>query len=160
MMRYRLLGFLRYQNMPIKIRSQALWDYLSRSGVLATGDDEAIRAAKKEWRRLQKKLWKRKNDEVVRELRPRFTVEEMVRLKSHAKRFGLTPTIYLKKTALSAIEGNDILPDKSRLYSVLQGISMAINKTEHFQTNVSIQSARELLLRSESLLTNYLNSNQ
>lgn len=146
--------------MAIRIRSQALWDYLNRSGALATGDDDTIRAAKREWRRIQKKLWKRKNAKVVRELRPRFTIAEMAKLKDHARQFGLTPTVYLKKTALSTLEKTNIIPDKAKLHIVLQGISMAINKIKQYKADINLEPTQELLLRSESLLTDYLNSNQ
>lgn len=141
------------------IRSKALWAYLSSAGVLDKTKEE-IQRAKEEYRRIQKREWKRKNDKVVKELRPRFTHAELEGIKLYAKPFGLTPTVYFKKLVLASLEKTHIVPEREQLLQVLRDIGLAYNKTEKYKHIAVIVAMRENLAHAELSLINYLTNHK
>lgn len=141
------------------VRSKALWAYLSSAGVLDKTEEE-IQRAKQEYRRIQKREWKRKNDKVIKELRPRFTHAELEEIKLYAKPFGLTPTVYFRKLALASLQNTHIVPEREQLLQVLQDIGLAYNKTEKYKHVAVIAAMREYLTNAELTLINYLTNHK
>lgn len=135
----------------MKIRSKALWQYLSETGAL-NGTVEEIATAKKKYRQNYKRTWKQ--NRIIRkiELRPGFTDREFKELAIRAQAVGLTPTALVREHVLSYLQNSELIPNRNRLLKVLQLISMAIINSADYRTQ------QALLQEAERLLLSYLKS--
>ncbi len=141
----------------MKFRSKALWQYLNDTGALQ-GSQEDIERAKRNYRREYKRKWRQ--DKVIKpiELRPGFTAREYKELKIAAKMVGLTPTIFIKQSALASAGVGKAIPEKAKLLSVLQLVSMvsiAVFKAKHGRAT-DIQTVASSIEQAEKILLEYL----
>jgi hypothetical protein len=134
----------------MNIRSKQLLIYLLENNI-DFQDMEALTLAKKEYRKLYKKRWK-KHAKRNRELRPCFTEYEFQELCKRANLFGLPPTSYVRELILTNQENRELISNRSALLQALQGISMALMVARK-EGNEEIKA---LLEQSEYTLIVYL----
>ncbi len=135
-----------------KVRSKALWKFLFEKGVIPNGTEEEITEAKKEYRRLYKKAWKRSRKK-QKEIRPSFTIKEYQAIQQVAEKAGLKPTTLARQLLLSHSEGNAFIPNRDILLQVLQNISIV---AIHLVTQFPKEDYTILIEKAEQLLLNYL----
>lgn len=93
---------------------ESLRDYLNRSGVLATGDRAAIAAAKREYRRVYMRRYKRERRNRLREVVLSLDNGEYNRLARFAKRNGYSVPKFLLHLAETHMEGTPIIQHPDR----------------------------------------------
>ena len=135
----------------MKIRRNALYQYLLKSGVLH-GTEEAIALAKQEYRKIYKRQWKlRKRPR--KEIRIEFTLKEFGNIKAKALESGSTHTAYARAVILSSIGSAPQIPHKQTLLKVLQIISIAAIASAR---NIPSWQLSEQLTQAENMLLGYL----
>jgi len=135
----------------MKIRSKALWQYLSDTGAL-NGTEEDIAKAKAEYRKVYKRIWKRNNQMPRKEMRPCFTLKEYHELQILAKNAGMNPTSFFKQQVLSAFCISESKQERSKLLEALHHISVCsigLDKSNIGTTDLqfNIRKVEELLLQ-------------
>ncbi|MFN8288987.1 MAG: hypothetical protein U0U70_01900 [Chitinophagaceae bacterium] len=83
-----------------------LYTYLSDTGVLHTGNDEAIKQAKQEYWRQYRKQWKKNKRQQSKKYVLLFSFQEARVITKKAVARQLRPAQYIKQTALT---GNDVI---------------------------------------------------
>ena len=136
----------------MKVRSNALWQYLADSGAL-NGSDEDIFKAKLEYRKIYKREWKKRQKLPKKELRPIFTLKEYQHIRLKAAELKLNATAYLKAIALASVEGRYSIENKEILQKVLQLLSMSVIALKHNHNKYLIE---EQLEQAEKLLLEYV----
>jgi len=125
-------------------RSKALKQFLSEHGAV-TGTPEA-KALTREYRRIYKRLWKQKQLTLKIELRPSFTKMEFYDIKIAAGFTGLSPTAFVKESALAAISHAQIVPHKDTLLKVHQLVGLSLFQTlKHHQSYSNLSDAERIL---------------
>lgn len=134
----------------MNIKSPKLREYLANKGFLNDQNDdlEGVLKAKRDFIRENKKQWKRQS-QPLKELRPSFTIEQMISLKTSASKQGLKPTSYVKRLALEAI-GVPQAPNKEVLIQALQNLTRVVTDPN--------TTFNPLLIEAEKLLKEYVNS--
>lgn len=145
--------------MTKKIRSENLYRHLLQKGVLFA-PDEVIKEEKRIYRKLYKRNWKRNQLKEKPELRPSFTKSERKIIENAAKNRGLTPTAFVRQSAIAQAENKAVIANKEMLMLILQKVSMAgilvAGKKATHLFGSELIDADKLLLDSESLLMEYL----
>jgi len=134
----------------MKTRSKALCNYLSEAGVL-NGTPEQIAYAKRCYRKLYKRNWKR-DKKPGKEIRIEFTVQQFARIKDKSRTQGMKHTTYARNAILFAANDTDNAISPDQLLQVLQLVSMAaIGALKQNRTCAELpdllQQAEQLLLR-------------
>lgn len=109
----------------MKIRSKALYTYLSDAGVL-NGTPEQISYAKHCYRKLYKKNWKLQK-RPRKELRIEFTLKQYLTITAAAIAIHLRPTTYARQILLAAADTRALAISKDEVLAVLQLVSMSYN---------------------------------
>ena len=141
----------------MKFRSKALWQYLNDTGALQ-GTPEDIERAKRSYRREYKRKWRQNKIIKPIELRPGFTAKEYRELKIAAKMAGMTPTIFIKRSALASLGMAKAIPEKIKLLTALQLVSMAsiaIFKAKHGRA-IDMETVANSIEQAEKVLLEYL----
>lgn len=109
-----------------------LWQYLNSTGVLESGNEEAIMAVKRSYRKKYLLEYKRKQ----RNEKPGFTVMlsrengEYYNIFNAAKRHSMPVTTFLKKATLAYLSQRFIVPDRRQLSEVEQLLSECLNEIQ------------------------------
>jgi hypothetical protein len=133
----------------MKIRSNALYQYLLEADVL-NGSQEAIARAKQDYRKRYKRQWKQQAQQ-QKEIRFSITVKQFAAIKAKAQASALGHTTYARNVVLAAID-QAVAPNDT-LLAVLQSISMAAIAIEQGK---QIQSVYEMVRKAELTLLQYL----
>jgi hypothetical protein len=130
----------------MKIRSKALFIYLSEAGVL-NGTPEQIANAKKCYRTLYKKNWKQQK-RPRKELRIEMTLKQHAAVTAAAYTSKLKPTSYARQIILHAANAGACPISKDEVLGVLQSVSIAYNalQTGLVQLALSYTSKAEIQL--------------
>lgn len=137
---------------------ESLRDYLNRCGVLATGDREAIAAAKREYRRAYMRRYKRERRSRLREVVLSLDGGEYAKLAKFAKRHGYSVPKFLLHLAETYIEGTPVTqhPDHfNDLHLLLAKIhSEVVYMADNVKGNVSgeLDRLKERILEIEWVL--------
>lgn len=124
-----------------KRTSKAMWDYLEASGALASGSDEAIKAAKQAYRKQYLLDFKRKQRKSKAEYAVTFSKSngEHHRIQHGARRHGMTVTAFVRKAALAYLDRTYLVPNGQQiarleqlLADCLNEIKAVVNKKEKF----------------------------
>jgi len=138
-----------------KIQSQKLYDFLKERGVLDKGK-AAIEAEKRNYRRIYKNNYAKKQRKNQREIRFHLTKAEFKHIQSVCDTANkVTPTGLAKELLLTAGHTGTFIPDKKRLLGVLKQLGLAINQLRWGKRN---NQAVTKLLQAEQELLDYLNS--
>jgi hypothetical protein len=130
------------------MRSKALWKYLSDAGVL-DGSEEEIQTAKKAYRRMYKREWKRKQQIPKKEIRPLFTLREYADIMRKAKDKDKSPTAYGKQLILASLDIHSPIQDRAVLLEILSHISMsviALSRGDTSNLQFHLEAAERMLL--------------
>lgn len=133
----------------MKIRSQALYQFLRQRAVL-DGPADAIARAKAEYRKLYKRQWKERRH-TGREIRIQFTARQFEAIRSQAARCGFRHTPYARKAVLAYLEsGIAPLPEEAllRALQLLGMASIALSKEATVSAEITsrLSEAERLLL--------------
>jgi len=115
-----------------KKQEGGMWDYLDSTGVLEWGNDDAIKKAKKEYRKIYFTKQKRKQRSVKREFTLRFSKEngEFLRIAHEAKQHNLKITEFLKSAVMAYINQSFVVPDHWQLAELEQILSQCLNEIQ------------------------------
>ena len=144
----------------MRIRSKALWQYLSDTGAL-NGYDEDIAKAKAEYRRIYKRTWKRKQQLPKKELRIVITPKEYGLLKLSACDAGYkSPTAFVRQYILNAHISAPTIPNKELLFQVSKYIGSAVILLFQNRAQQNILLIKEYISKADALLLQYLKENR
>ena len=113
-----------------KRTSKQLWDYLEASGALATGSDQAIKAAKHAYRKQYLLDFKRKQ----RKSKAEYTVTysknngEHSRIRHGARKHGMTVTAFVRKAALAYLDRTYLVPNAQQIAQLEQLLADCLNE--------------------------------
>lgn len=138
----------------MKICSKKLYEFLLLSDVLH-GTKEDIAQAKREYRRIYKRQWKKRRL-LKKEVRIEFTLREYGDIKVRAFELGVSQTAYARAVVLSSIGSSNLIPHKDKLLKILQLISMSA--IESAKNNIPPWQLPEQLGQAEQMLLGYLNN--
>jgi len=111
-------------------KSNALWDYLDHSGILANGTDAEIKAVKGEYRKKYFLNYKRS----MRKEKPEYTIclskknGEYERITEAARRHKRTVTSFIKHAALAYIEQRFLVPNQFQIAELEIILSDCLNE--------------------------------
>lgn len=137
----------------MKIRSKALWQFISDTGAL-NGSEEDIAKAKAEYRKIYKRNWKRNRQIPQREMRPCFTLKEYREIWLKANEAGMNPTSFFKEQVLCILTNTISKKDREMLLQVLQCISVCSIGLE--KSNIDLTELQFNISKAEELLIQYL----
>ena len=133
----------------MKIRSKALFAYLSEVGVL-NGTPEQIAYAKLQYRKRYKQNWKQQK-QPHKELRIELALKQFNAIKTKAEQMAIGHTTYARNIVLASIDEPTTPPDT--LLVVLQAVSMAAIAIEQGKP---VHAVHELVRKAEITLLQYL----
>ena len=116
-----------------KTNKSEMWLYLDALGVLATGSEEEIKAAKKVYRKNYLLKYKQRQ----RSTKPEFTVPlskdkgEYSIIYAEAKRHSMTIGAFLKTAALAYINKTYVVPDRLQLAELEQLLAGCLNEIQN-----------------------------
>ena len=123
--------------------NSGLWQYLSETGCLERGNENEIKQAKAEYRKLYNKTHKREKRRAGLEISICLTKDERLHLEREAKRHGQKLPTFIRQTSLSYIKQVYIVVDRKivthlqqMLFQCVQDIQI-IAKQKHFFTSQS-----------------------
>ncbi len=108
-----------HQTMP------SLIEYLDQSGVLELGDELAIKAAKKAYRKNYQRAYKRHQRNRRKEYQIQLSKEENKRISEAAKKHHLSPSKFIKKAALAYLQNEYVIPDNEQIAQLEYLLSVA-----------------------------------
>lgn len=132
-------------------KDRSLQVYLQKH--VATNPRE-IRRLKREWRRRYQSQWQKEKRKSQNEIRFSVTKEEYLSIKSQSSNEQTTPTQWSKEIVIATAHQSRSIPDKQKLFEVLQKIGLAINRLMENQSS----EVKPFLLEAEATLEDYLNS--
>ena len=109
-----------------------MWEYLDSTGVLEWGNDEAIKKAKKAYRKIYFTKQKRKQRAVKREFTIRFSKEngEFIKIAHEAKQHNLKITEFLKSAVMAYINQSFVVPDHWQVAELELLLSQCLNEIQ------------------------------
>ena len=113
-----------------KKNNSGLWQYLDSSGVLESGNDEQIKTAKKQYRKLYYSTHKKQ----CRQRRHEFTIGftkrngEYQRIIAGANKHHLKPSVFIRKASLAYLEMKFLVPDERIIVHLEQLLSDCLNE--------------------------------
>jgi hypothetical protein len=114
-----------------KVKNSLLWKHLEQKGVLATGDENAIKAAKKEYWKEYDKARKQKNrKEQKREIVLAFPADEINHIRFTAKAKGHTIHDYIRACVKADMSQMTVIPHRSILAEIMQVLNQCNNQLE------------------------------
>lgn len=109
-----------------------IYEYLDKSGVLDSGNDEEIKVARKEYWRKYRADWRKQKRKEQSEFTISFTKKEMRILNPAVQKHKISTTVFIKQATLAYIQlqfvivdptsVNDIRGLLTRNYTILQNI--------------------------------------
>ena len=102
-----------------------LQSYLEETGVLVSGSEEDIQAAKQEYKKRYQAEYRRKRRTTHPETTVRLTKEEWDRFSEEAKRHHLTLPKFIRQSALAYLNQTYLVPDKQAVARIEQLLSLA-----------------------------------
>ncbi len=135
----------------MKTRSNELYAYLQKAGVLH-GPEEDIAQAKREYRRIYKQQWKQQK-KPKKEIRIEFTLKEFVVIKQRAMEFHMPHTTYARTVILQSVHSKVHIPNIQVLLEILQIIGTA--SIASFRNAPSRQLSQQLI-EAEDMLLHYI----
>ncbi|NVN95462.1 MAG: hypothetical protein HXX18_09295 [Bacteroidetes bacterium] len=115
-----------------KKHQSGMWEYLDSTGVLEWGNDEAIKKAKKAYRKIYFTKQKRKQRAVKREFTIRFSKEngEFIKIAHEAKQHNLKITEFLKSAVMAYINQTFVIPDHWQVAELELLLSQCLNEIQ------------------------------
>jgi hypothetical protein len=109
-----------------------MWEYIDSTGVLEWGNDEAIKKAKKAYRKKYFTKQKRKQRAVKREFTIRFSKEngEFIKIAHEAKQHNLKISEFLKSAVMAYIKQSFVVPDHWQVAELEQLLSQCLNEIQ------------------------------
>jgi hypothetical protein len=133
--------------------SGGLYKFLDRSGVLVSGDDTAIKAAKREYWRLYKKNWRMNQKTINKAFTVVLSIEDYEWLGASAKAHKRTINNFLKQAAICYLQQKYLVPDiilvkeiQGLLIKIYTGIQKMLdeNLLEFKETRVLLDRVAEI----------------
>lgn len=112
-----------------------LYSYLEGTGVLETGNSQAIASAKKEYWKLYKRTWRKARRQSSISYTVLYTKHEAGQVQKNAKKYRTSPTNYIKQAAL---HGSHI-PDNQTIGQIREMFFKYHDTVEHSIGNGGIQ---------------------
>lgn len=97
-----------------------LWQFLNRTGVLERGDKLEIENAKKEYRKIYLREYKRKHRQARKEYLISYTSEEAKAIQKSASEHRISESQWIKRAAQAYSEQTFLVPDQEVLQKILQ----------------------------------------
>lgn len=144
---------------------QTLQEYLFESGILETGDPEAIAQAKKQYRRMYLREKQRQYRANHRQLTISLTLKDAQAFERNAQTHGMKLATYMKASAYAYANQGFILPDNKevqKLELLLRRIGNNVNQLTRFthRADLSYQEAlraiQDQINRLEAELSTHL----
>lgn len=131
---------------------RSLWDYLDESAVLEWGSEDQIKEAKKEYKKLYQRAYRRN----YRRARAEFTVslfkDEEVVIRHKSKDHKLSPSAFIKQSALAYIQKLYLVPDPIQLAQFEQILNLIFQEIKIISQSDSVSKKYpELLSRIEQI---------
>jgi len=116
----------------IKKHQGGMWEYLDSTGVLEWGNDEAIKKAKKAYRKIYFTKQKRKQRAAKREFCIRFSKEngEFIKITHEAKQHNLKISEFIKSAVMAYINQSFVVPDHWQVAELEQLLSQCLNEIQ------------------------------
>ena len=89
-------------------KKQSIYDYLTSTGVLETGDDVAIKTAKQQYWKEYRNSWKQQKRKAHNSYTVLLTAQENRQVQSAARQQQTSPTQYIKQSAVTRTGGISI----------------------------------------------------
>ena len=127
-------------------QSSGLFAYLDSTGVLATGNEEAIALARKEYWRNYKRMWRKEKRKKTKEIAITFSKEELKIITQFAKQHQGNRTALIKASVFGYLNKRYIIPAPETMNSIKQLLGMHYNIMEQFldENMLSQQIGNEL----------------
>ncbi|MCX6232934.1 MAG: hypothetical protein NTZ33_15500 [Bacteroidetes bacterium] len=109
-----------------------MWEYLDSIGVLEWGNDEAIKKAKKAYRKIYFTKQKRKQRTLKREFTIRFSKDngEFIKIAHEAKQHSMKINEFLKSAVMAYINQTFVVPDHWQVAELEQLLSQCLNEIQ------------------------------
>jgi uncharacterized protein (DUF1778 family) len=120
--------------------SSGLYSYLHASGVLNTGNENAIALARKEYWRNYKKVWRKEKRKKEKEITISLNTEELKVITQSAKIHQRNVTAFIKESAFAYINKRYIVPSQETVHSIRQLLAMLYNQIEQLLDENKLQS--------------------
>lgn len=108
-------------------KKSGLYNYLASCGVLEHGTEEEITNRRKEYRKEYKKRWRKKYRKERKEYTPAFSLTEVKLIREEARRHRMSPTKYIRTSALAYIDRVYIIPNDMEVRRIAQILAMMYN---------------------------------
>ena len=115
-----------------KKQSGGMWEYLDSLGILENGSDEAIKQAKKDYRKLYFTKHKQKQRALFHEYTIRFSKEkvEYAKVDGMAKQHNMKINAFIKSAVLAYINKTYIVPDRLQIARLEQLTAQCLNEIQ------------------------------
>jgi hypothetical protein len=109
-----------------------MWEYLDSRGILENGSDEAIKQAKKDYRKLYFTKHKQKQRSLHREYTIRFRKGsvEYVKVTGKAKQHNMKVTAFIQSAVMAYINKIYIVPDRLQIARLEQITAQCLNEIQ------------------------------
>ncbi len=127
--------------------TSSIYKFLDSLNILEKGSPEEIVAARKQYWRVYKALWRKENRHKLVGFTPYFTKEEVVILNDAAKLHKRSKTQFVKVASLAYISKNYLVPDILQIRKVIQLLQMNFNIIQEMldENKIPIQAGKILL---------------
>ena len=115
-----------------KKHTGGMWEYLDSRNILENGSDEAIKQAKKDYRKLYFTKQKQKQRAIYHEYTIRFSKEkvEYAKVATMAKQHNMKITAFVKSAVLAYINKTYIVPDRLQIARLEQITAQCLNEIQ------------------------------
>jgi hypothetical protein len=136
----------------------ALYAYLDKQGVLVSGDEHLIQAAKQKYWAQYKKEWRKQQRKENKAYTIYFNPKEHTCIRKAAVAQSISPTRFIKQASLSMV-GKDSFVDPALLGKIREVLARCITDVEELLVISGISMDREdtILKRMEQLEDQVLN---
>ena len=128
------------------VRSQALWDFLSQSGVLEHGTEEDIAQAKKEYRKIYYREYKRKRRRERKEITLMCSHKEYREIQLYAKQCKKGIPTIIRESCLATIRNEYYVPNQGMIAKLEQLLSRM-----YFEIQQTTPNTDQLLQKVDQL---------
>jgi len=108
----------------MKRKGKGIYQYLQSEGVLETGSDEAIKAARKRYWAQYKAAWRRNKRNTSKSFEIIMNPKEHARIQGAAKMHKRSSTSYIKEAALAYSQQLFLVPDITVVYEIKEALSL------------------------------------
>ncbi len=130
----------------VKTKS-SLYQYLDSLKVLESGNEEAIQAARKEYWRKYKAIWRNQKRKAEKELTTSWDKNELKTLADAARKHKLSKTKFIKTSTLAYIDKRYVVPDVLEVRRIAQLLAVTYNTIQelNYENALPLQTGKMIL---------------